>query len=134
MQDTSLFGKYVAVSLAIPAAIVSSTLTYNWAAHRGECDLDLGYGRGICYVSDRWSLLVTSVGPIFVAVVVNMGLFVATVVAIRSVGQSVRRDTQENRKQLAVYVRMSTLTGMKQCIHKGVSRESFARWGEGGGW
>ncbi|KAK7090618.1 hypothetical protein V1264_010390 [Littorina saxatilis] len=111
-HDKSLFAKHVVLSLTLPALIVTPTLVGNWVAHRDDCVLDLGYGQGICYLSNTWSLALASVLPICVAVVTNLGFFIATLRAIRTLSAETLIATQRQRRQLTVYVRMSTLTGI----------------------
>ena len=110
--NRSSFARHVTLSLVIPAVIVIATLLGNWLRN-GGCYLDLGYGHGVCYLSNVWSLILASVLPICIAVVANLVLFAATLRSLRSVGHDVKVATQQHRQQLAIYVRMSTLTGRK---------------------
>ncbi|KAL8595935.1 hypothetical protein ACOMHN_018247 [Nucella lapillus] len=124
---SNTFSKYVLLSLHLPACIVGATLLGNFAARgRGGGDgggggweacpneeaLDWGYSQGICYVSNAPSLILASVAPICIAVGMNVVLFLLTVLSLRHLNHDARQATQQQRQQMALYFRLSTLTGI----------------------
>ncbi|XP_076458526.1 uncharacterized protein LOC143292224 [Babylonia areolata] len=115
-QDRSTLARYVMVATAVPALVVCLTLLVNYLAHRHRCSLDLGYGVGVCYLSNRWSLLLASVLPISLVMLVNLVLFICTVVALRSFSVNRRRLVRQPHRQLLVYIRMSTVTGINWLV------------------
>ena len=116
-EDQALYLKHVTLSVLIPALIVILTLTANGLTNQAGCGLDLGYGKGICYLSNTWSLVLASVLPVCGAVLVNLALFAVTVYALRSLSHDLKEATQQHRQQLAVYIRLSTLTGVCMCMY-----------------
>ncbi|XP_076453455.1 latrophilin receptor-like protein A [Babylonia areolata] len=125
-QQSRLFVKHVLLSLLVPAVIVGATLAGNWLAYRqgwvcvwpelAEGEVYVGYGRGICYVSNTPSLIAASVVPVCLAVGVNALLFLLTVVRLRHLNHEAKLATQGQRRQLGLYVRMSTLTGINWLV------------------
>ncbi|XP_076458580.1 latrophilin receptor-like protein A [Babylonia areolata] len=112
-QDRWTLARYAMVATAGPALVVCLTLLANYLANRRDsCSMDLGYGVGICYLSNRWSLLLASVLPISLMMLVNLVLFLCTVVALRPISLTRKRSVRHQHRQLLVFIRMSSLTGI----------------------
>nr|KAG5710424.1 hypothetical protein BaRGS_022242 [Batillaria attramentaria] len=107
---------HVIVSVVVPGLVVLSTLLANYYTSDHECVMDLGYGDGICYLSNRLSLILGSILPISLAVVINLVLFALTLHALRKLSRERRDVTQRNHEQFSIYVKLSTLTGINWLV------------------
>jgi hypothetical protein len=65
-NKSGLFLKLVAVCAILPAVVVSVTLLVNHVvpSRHDHCQLRLGYGVGICFLSNAWSLWLAAVLPV----------------------------------------------------------------------
>ena len=75
----------------------------------------LGYGGIICYISSKLMQIVTFIIPSVITVVANISLFIYVVLKISS--SSIQSaGLQQERNYLAIYARLSTLTGFTWLI------------------
>ncbi|XP_041351121.1 adhesion G protein-coupled receptor L3-like [Gigantopelta aegis] len=102
------FLTYVCISLSVPACIVVITIMVNIIITKG---IDLGYGNGICYISNFYGVIGGLLVPVIFVMVVNIVLFISTVMALRGM-TSDNSDLIGKKSYLSVYVKMSTLTGI----------------------
>lgn len=72
---------------------------------------DFGYGGTLCYITDYLMVGFCFALPVAIIILVNISLFIATVLNI-SRRPSLRRDRKEEIKFLVVYAKMSTVTGL----------------------
>ncbi|XP_035825504.1 adhesion G-protein coupled receptor G2 [Aplysia californica] len=135
-ETKSRFLVYVLISFLIPAVIVSLTITCNsiYQASKDNddnnstdirsdgdgnrfvtCDAPtdwIGYGAGICYLSNKLSLLLAGVLPIVLACVINLGVFFRAMMALRSMTSQQKLVRKEATNSLLIYVKLSSLTGL----------------------
>ena len=141
-EDTgATFRVYMVTSMAIPALIVLSTILANHFLanssdfnHSSEpsnstfkepdeiapvfdsCQTSakarLGYGHGVCYLSNKPSLLLAGVLPILLTCAANLAIFILTVLAFRRLSVQEKAARHEARGHILINLKLSTLTGM----------------------
>ncbi len=73
-----------------------------------------GYGSaetGLCYLYDRYMIIYTVAAPLILLVLINVTMFVIVVVKIKR-SPTITRHVKNERNMLAVYAKLSTLTGV----------------------
>ncbi|RUS74954.1 hypothetical protein EGW08_017289 [Elysia chlorotica] len=139
-DSTRKFKSYLTLSLAIPALIVAATVVANYSLTDStsstydddqtnitmkdpeeiepalnRCHLTsktrTGYGHGICYLSNKLSLLVAGVLPIAAVCAANLVIFILTVLAFRRLSTQEKAARREARGHLLIYLKLSSLTG-----------------------
>ena len=88
-----------------PALVVALAVAANYNVHG-----DLGYGGAICYISRATTREMAVALPVGVLVLVNVVLFLVTVVRLRR--EQRPRSSREGRVGLLACVRLSVLTGL----------------------
>jgi G protein-coupled receptor Mth (Methuselah protein) len=108
-ENTITGYRYMACGYSIPALLVATSTVFEFC----NCvPFQIGYGSGaICFITSRYALVVTFVGPLGVVLLVNAALFVMIVVHIRS-SSSAHASSNSNRCNAAIYARMSSLMGL----------------------
>ncbi|KAK3793228.1 hypothetical protein RRG08_003608 [Elysia crispata] len=71
-----------------------------------------GYGNGICYLSNKLSLLLAGALPIVVSCAANLVIFTFTILAFRTMSLQEKVARKEKRGHLLIYIKLSTLTGV----------------------
>ena len=79
-------------------------------AHSLVREGDFGYGKGICYISSRLGLVVTSVSPVGVIILLNMCFLSVTIWRISHIPK-LKGTRSAERSNVLIYMKMSTLTG-----------------------
>ncbi|XP_035826867.1 uncharacterized protein LOC101856522 isoform X2 [Aplysia californica] len=133
-ETKSRFLVYVLISFLVPFIIVSLTITGHsiTQATKEEAVMDdtsveaqlfitcevptdwIGYGSGICYLSNKHNLLFAGMVPIILACLINLAVFLRAMIALRrmtSEQKLVRKDTTNN---LLIYIKLSSLTDILQ--------------------
>ena len=74
---------------------------------------DFGYGRdGLCWLNNGISIHALFVSPVAIALVINLGLFMHTVVVIHKATKAGKRaSNKRDSREMVVYARLSTLMG-----------------------
>lgn len=74
----------------------------------------IGYGNSLCYISTALMVCVTFVLPLGLITISNLVFFVIVIFKLKISGVQIgnRSFTEQNRSDLNVYLRMSTLTGV----------------------
>lgn len=109
-NKSRLYAKHVAVSFVIPSAVVVATLLGNFVGNPNNCFLDLGYGREICFVSNRWSLGLAAIFPICLVLLVTLLLFV---IAARGNPADVTRERKaSSRRHFRHFVMHVAIVGL----------------------
>ncbi|GFN80403.1 adhesion G-protein coupled receptor g6 [Plakobranchus ocellatus] len=139
--DARRFALYSVISVIVPGIIVSSTIITNYAltsssdsndasgdsssnttSSNGEIDsvfyscssnatVRIGYGDGICYLSNKLSLLLSAALPITLLCTANLVMFILTMLAFRSLSKQEKVARKEEKGHLVIYIKLSTLTG-----------------------
>ena len=128
------FALKVFISIVIPVAIVSITITANvikkdkdvveiiaepkynlGRQNTSSCGkkktLHIGYGDGLCYISNVASLIGAGIIPVIVSCVINLMLYLATTCSLRRMSSQQQLVRQEPKNNISVYAKLSTLTG-----------------------
>ena len=103
------FIRYVAVALVLPAVVVAVTLLGNLLASRSDCVHDLGYGKGACFLSSRWSVILSAILPISVVVLLILVLYLLAVRALAKTTRERQKTSHQHRRRFVVHVRISAL-------------------------
>ncbi|GFR93482.1 G-protein coupled receptor 64-like [Elysia marginata] len=139
-ETVSRFRAYIALSIAMPASIVLTTVMSNYfltdssptintqrvdnieidpeetESVTNSCDspskVRIGYGHGICYLSNKLSLLLAGALPIAVICAANLAIFILTLAAFRRMSALEKVARHETRCHLLIYLKLSTLTGI----------------------
>ena len=103
--------KRVVFTAGIPAVVVTSLMVGVNTSTGGQ---DIGYGKRSCYLDSAFLVGVATVLPLAVATLCNVVFFTVAVYKIYSVRKLQSNDMakKENTKNLFVYIRLSTLTGV----------------------
>ncbi|KAK0056233.1 adhesion G protein-coupled receptor E3 [Biomphalaria pfeifferi] len=98
----------VALSLVFPALVVTTVMMTSYLSSG-----TLGYGDNICYLDLPFIVAVAMVFPIAVITLINIALFITTIVHIRKVRkfQAAFAPREEDNSYLRVYARLSSVTG-----------------------
>lgn len=111
--NTNIILKYVVVAMVLPAVIVAVTLLGNLVASQNDCAFDVGYGNGVCFLSNHWSVILSAILPISVAVVLTLFLCLVTACAPARLTREERKEAaRPHRHQFALNVRISALMGV----------------------
>ena len=106
------FARCAAAAVALPAAVVAVTLLGNLLASRADCTLDLGYGNGTCFLSNRWSLLLAAVLPISVVVVLAILLYLLAARALATKSRERKKASRQHHLAFLANVRVTSLMGL----------------------
>ena len=71
----------------------------------------IGYGEGLCYISNKYSLVISGVAPIILAAVINLVLYLVTTCSLRKMTSQQKMVRKETTNNLLIYAKLSTLTG-----------------------
>ena len=139
-DTTRKFKAYITLSIAIPALIVTATVVANcyltdssnstfddklpnatkndpeeiesvFSRCQSKSKVRIGYGHGICYLSNKLSLLIAGVLPIVAMCAANLVIFILTLLAFRRLSVQEKAARHEARSHLLIYLKLSTLTG-----------------------
>ncbi|XP_059173746.1 putative adhesion G protein-coupled receptor E4P [Physella acuta] len=109
-EETCQFVRQVCLSLLAPLLVVTSVIVTSLATND---DGGTGYGNTVCYLDSTLLIGVALVLPLSLIIVTNLTFFITTVVIIYRVGQLQSKDhaRREDRKNLFVYAKLSSMTG-----------------------
>ncbi|GFO38053.1 myosin-10 [Plakobranchus ocellatus] len=140
-EGINRFAFYMMLSTFVPGLIVTSTISANYflydssysyraeePPHKYNSDPEeidteffsctsnntvrIGYGHGICYLSNKMSLLLAGALPIAFLCVTNLIIFILTLLALRRLSDHEKTARREARDHLLIYLKLSTLTGI----------------------
>ncbi|KAL5006913.1 hypothetical protein ScPMuIL_015719 [Solemya velum] len=123
-NDNAIIRRYCLFSLGIPAIIVSLNYGINYAVFRGTYS---GYGPNICFLTNPYSVGFTLALPLIVSTISNTVFFSLTLKNLRT--SSKIRNTNMDRRQSVVYVKLFVLTGLTwilQIIDSNVDISTFS--------
>ena len=115
-DQSKTFLKYVIVSGAVPAVVVAVNILANYVINKredcgGGTTRDIGYGSGVCYISNRYSLVLAGVLPIILTTLTNLVLYVITVRHLQALTSQQARLGREEIQRMKIYVKVSIVTG-----------------------
>ncbi|RUS88511.1 hypothetical protein EGW08_003769, partial [Elysia chlorotica] len=98
------------LSVAAPALVICSVVTASLLTSGGR---RCGYGRESCYLDSPLLIGLSTALPLAIVTASNIGFFSLTVARIRSVKRLQSSDfcRKEDQRDLAIYVKLSTMTG-----------------------
>jgi G protein-coupled receptor Mth (Methuselah protein) len=101
--------RYMVCGYTIPALLVAASTVVEFC----NCTpFQIGYGSdAICFITSKYALIITFVGPIGVVILVNAVFFAMIVAHIRSTS-IVHASSSSNRCNAAIYARLSCLVGL----------------------
>ena len=70
----------------------------------------IGYGQHACYISSQYLLYFTFGLPLALVIISNVGMIITVIVKIRQTG-SVSRNVQNQRNNIIIFAKLSTITG-----------------------
>ncbi|XP_041363595.1 uncharacterized protein LOC121379164 isoform X2 [Gigantopelta aegis] len=100
--------RYVAYTEVVSLLIIGVTVGVSMVISQGQ---DLGYGGHACYLSSPVRVGFAFVLPLSIVLCSNILFFAVTVYFISNTEQ-IERQTGKDRRNVYVYVKLSTLTGM----------------------
>ncbi|GFS19466.1 G-protein coupled receptor Mth [Elysia marginata] len=105
------FVRTVLVSVLPPAGIICTVVTVSLATSDGD---RTGYGRKSCYLDSGLLIGLSTALPLALVTVSNIAFFSLAVMKINNVKKLQSSDFQkkEDRKNLSIYVKLSTMTGV----------------------
>ncbi|CAH1776884.1 unnamed protein product [Owenia fusiformis] len=108
--NVSVLKLYTLLAWGIPAVIVAISLGLDFS------DIDPAfkpmYGRGICWISQRYALLIFFTTPIAVSILVNIGFFIPTAISLwKSTKQRVQSSNQTSEYPFGIYAKLFCLMG-----------------------
>lgn len=106
--DKKRFAFYLIYSYAGPLIIVCLTVSSSYLS-----DNDLyGYDRNVCFIQDHLVLICTFIVPITIICLVDLFLFISTVISIKSTPKvNTKESFMQNKIHYTVYVKLFVLTG-----------------------
>ncbi|XP_063442009.1 uncharacterized protein LOC134722329 [Mytilus trossulus] len=106
--DKTRFAFYLIYSYAGPLIIVCLIVSSSYLS-----DNDLyGYDRNVCFIQDHLVLICTFIVPITIICLVDLFLFISTVINIKSTPKvNTKESFMQNKIHYTVYVKLFVLTG-----------------------
>ncbi|CAH1773615.1 unnamed protein product [Owenia fusiformis] len=109
--NVSVLKLYALLAWGIPAVIVAISLGLDFS--NIDPVFKPMYGREICWISQRYPLLIFFTTPIAIAILVNMGFFIPTAISLwKSMKQRVQSCNQTSEYPFGIYVKLFCLTGL----------------------
>ena len=113
---SSRFVFYSLYAWLTPAAIVGGSLAIDLLDVNATADFRPHYGDGLCWITRRWALLVMFALPVALLLAVNTVLFCVTVKNLCLISREAKRARGNERGQLVLYVKLSTIMGLTWVI------------------
>jgi len=99
------FLAYNVYAIAMPLMMVSINIAFSF-----NTDGTVGYGKVSCYIDTQEMIIYTFAVPVGIVIILNLVLFLVVIVKIGN-APSVTKNVQNERNELAIFVKLSTVTG-----------------------
>ncbi|CAH1780900.1 unnamed protein product [Owenia fusiformis] len=108
--NVSVLKRYTLLAWGVPAVIVAISLGLDFS------NIDPAfkpmYGRGICWISQRYPLLIFFTIPIAISILVNIGFFIPTAISLwKSMKQRVLSTNKTSEYPFGIYAKLFCLMG-----------------------
>ncbi|XP_052250803.1 adhesion G protein-coupled receptor E2-like isoform X2 [Dreissena polymorpha] len=92
------------------AFTVSATCVGINSAMSTHINNNIGYGYKVCHINLQENVIYTFMIPVCLVIVSNFAMFIQVVIRIRN--SKIERNVQNDRNELLIFVKLSTITGM----------------------
>jgi len=95
-----------------PFVVIVLSVIVNYSV-QGPCPYRPGYGEGLCWITNRYGLLLFFAVPLAVLLLLNSIFYVLTVVSIHRISESTKMVQQQSDKvRLILYIKLSAIMGL----------------------
>ena len=102
LRENCLYHIY---AFTVSAICVGINIIISMDAHN-----NIGYGYKVCYINLQKNVIYTFLIPVCLVIVSNFAMYVMVIIHIRN--STIDRNVQNDRNELVIFVKLSTITGM----------------------
>ncbi|XP_060070339.1 uncharacterized protein LOC132550309 [Ylistrum balloti] len=105
---------YLSYSYGIPLVVVAGNIITSYCVSFSDDVIsgvtDIGYGGGVCFISNNISFYATFLAPVVLICIINMFMFVRVAIKIKNTPKV--ESTKDHRLDFVIYIKLFTITGL----------------------